>query len=452
MNASFNRRLGCSPYYKMYLRAPKLPLDSFDPMTREKINSMSFSELLEALESNWKSGQKKTDRYLQIENASRTSKPIEVNSYCYIYYDVVQIGLSKKLQSMWIGPCLITKVISECLYEVLPLSGCKLKDKSHRIIPRDKIYVIESTVELTPDEKIGVILTDEFFSVDPIVKIPYDFPQSLHNLSTLELNPEEETSPNKYSSQGPSNNKVRRPMFDNHDLGMPGLGNNLSNFSSSEDLDVLIEDLSKTLDNTHVSDNYVVNKSNDSNSQLNDSSICIRESRSSDSNLQSNVSIHESIRGSRDSVFENTVMSSPILAEQNNSQGEIHDFEESEVNMQSIQLDNFDSRMDTLDNTYSDMDRRLSRLENRRESVKRSRNNSEDELDRSMGGVKTQKMSETLFPQAGRGRPKGTTQEVLQNKLDKERENRDRDRIQRFSNKDVFTRRMKNLVSSSSNK
>ncbi|MCP4267924.1 MAG: transposase family protein, partial [Candidatus Brocadiaceae bacterium] len=117
MNASFNRRLGCSPYYKMYLRAPKLPLDSFDPMTREKINSMSFSELLEALEANWKSGQKKTDRYLQIENASRTSKPIEVNSYCYIYYDVVQIGLSKKLQSMWIGPCLVTKVISECLYE-----------------------------------------------------------------------------------------------------------------------------------------------------------------------------------------------------------------------------------------------------------------------------------------------------------------------------------------------
>ena len=45
-------------------------------------------------------------------------------------------------------------------------------------------------------------------------------------------------------------------MFDNHDLGMPGLGNNLSNFSSSEDLDVLVEDLSKTLDNTHISDNY----------------------------------------------------------------------------------------------------------------------------------------------------------------------------------------------------
>ena len=29
-------------------------------------------------------------------------------------------------------------------------------------------------------------------------------------------------------------------MFDNHGLEMPGLGNNLSNFSSSEDLDVLV--------------------------------------------------------------------------------------------------------------------------------------------------------------------------------------------------------------------
>ncbi len=63
-------------------------------------------------------------------------------------------------------------------------------------------------------------------------------------------------------------------MFDNHDLGMPGLGNNLSNFSSSEDLDVLVEDLGKTLDNTHISDNYdskVISKSNISNSQLDDS-------------------------------------------------------------------------------------------------------------------------------------------------------------------------------------
>ena len=46
----------------MYLRAPKLPLDSFDPMTREKINSMSFSELLETQVTNWKFGQRKTDR------------------------------------------------------------------------------------------------------------------------------------------------------------------------------------------------------------------------------------------------------------------------------------------------------------------------------------------------------------------------------------------------------
>ncbi len=75
--------------------------------------------------------------------------------------------------------------------------------------------------------------------------------------------------------------------------------------------------------------------------------------------------------------------------------------------METIQLNNFDSRMDTLKNTYSDIDRRFARLENRRESVKRSRNNSEDELDRSMVGVKTQKNVRNSVPSGREGSSQG---------------------------------------------
>ncbi len=163
MNTSFNRRIGCSPYFKFFCRNMRLLLDAFDPPTRNKVKSMSFSELLSCLEQSWRTGQDRTERYLQVENSEHVKKSISLNSCCFIYYKVAQVGIARKLCSLWVGPCIITRVISDSLYEVQPLEQCRLKDKGVRIVPRDKIYLIENTVDLTPDEQIDLIVTDDFF-------------------------------------------------------------------------------------------------------------------------------------------------------------------------------------------------------------------------------------------------------------------------------------------------
>jgi hypothetical protein len=53
-------------------------------------------------------------------------------------------------------------------------------------------------------------------------------------------------------------------------------------------------------------------------------------------------------------------------------------------------------------------------------------------------------MSDTLLV---RGRPKGSTNEVQQRKLEEDRQNRDKDRKDRYSISDVVTRRVTKLLS-----
>ena len=72
-----------------------------------------------------------------------------------------------------------------------------------------------------------------------------------------------------------------------------------------------------------------------------------------------------------------------------------------------------------------------------------------DELDRSLDNIKSQKMSDTFHV---KGRPKGLTNEVLQKRLEEDRLKRDQDRQERFSVKDVVTRKVTNLFSKDKDK
>jgi hypothetical protein len=108
-----------------------------------------------------------------------------------------------------------------------------------------------------------------------------------------------------------------------------------------------------------------------------------------------------------------------------------------------------ESRMSILEDTFSKVQEKITNLEHRRASVKRGRDMENDELDRPTDNVKSQKMSDTFH---ARGRPKGLTNDVLQKRLEEDRIKRDIDRKERFSVKDVVTRKVTNLFSKDKDK
>ena len=429
MNTSFNRRLGCSPYFKFYCRLPKLPIDQFDPLTRTKIKSMNFSELLDCLEKTWKTGQRRTERYLQVENKVRASKAIRLNSYCYIFYDVTQVGVSKKLCSLWVGPCLISRVISDSLFEVQPLQQCRLKDKGVRIVPRDKIYVIDSTLDLTPDEKIDLVVTDDFFGVDSHVAVNFDFPNTIRNLSCSGGIEESENSGSEQESEeflrveSTTKKPVSREVisFDNSSLGsgVPFLHRN--------NKDLAMEELSESMSNCTLSEQ--------NNTKANDNSMDLSLSEADKDSTLSSIS--------KDSVFTEERLNDSNLSDKT----ELSNTSDISADNDDINMDtanDMESRMSILEDTFSKVQEKITNLEHRRASVKRGRDMENDELDRPTDNVKSQKMSDTFH---ARGRPKGLTNDVLQKRLEEDRIKRDIDRKERFSVKDVVTRKVTNLFS-----
>ena len=112
-----------------------------------------------------------------------------------------------------------------------------------------------------------------------------------------------------------------------------------------------------------------------------------------------------------------------------------------DINMESAR--ELESRMSILEDTFPKLQSKIVNLEQRRGSVKRGRDVEEDELDRSLDNAKSQKMSETI---PVKGRPKGSTNEVQLQKLDEDRQNRDKDRLERYSVADVVTSNLAKLI------
>jgi hypothetical protein len=427
-----NRRIGSTPYFKFYCRHPRLPINQFDPINRENNKIMCFSDWLSCLERNWKSGQDRTDRYLQIENVDRVKKEISLNSVCFVYYDVAQLGFARKLSSLWVGPCLVTRVISDSLYEVQPLENCRLKDKSARIVPRDKLYLIENYVDLTPDERIDLIVTDDFFSVDSEVKINYTFPNIIRELSYSGLLEDSDCASSTNIGNQVQGFQVTKTS------GEKTLGTEELNINGQTDCgDTLhnsIEDLSQRLENSHISEPSVVS-SEHGHSFISEQEVSkdgdLNASNLSDTVGPTNNTLDSTMSSiGKDSVFnENYSYDNSLVGE--------------DINMETAR--DLDARLSILEENHSMVQDRISNLvsESRRGSLKRARDNEEDELDRSAEGIKTQKMSDTLLV---RGRPKGSTNEVQQQKLEEDRQNRDKDRQERYSNSDVLTRRLTRLL------
>jgi hypothetical protein len=160
-NTSFNSRIGNTPFFLFHGRDPILPIDLFNPLTARfnDIGHGGFNKVIERIEGGWKKLKENTNRYLRIQNLHRQDKPLTENTICYIYFNVVKVGLSKKLQGFFLGPMIISKKYSNSLYLVTPLDSCPIKSKKPLVVARDKLYPLETKLELCPKEWITLDLS-----------------------------------------------------------------------------------------------------------------------------------------------------------------------------------------------------------------------------------------------------------------------------------------------------
>ena len=185
-NTSFNSRLGTTPFFLFHGRDPVLPIDLFNPLTKrfDEINSKGFLKVIDRIEKGWQLLKDNTNRYLRVQNLHRQDKPLTENTICYIYFNVVRVGLSKKLQGFFLGPMIITERYSNSLYLVNPLDSCPIKSKKPIVVARDKIYPIDTKLELCPKEWVSLDLKpSEYIHPDDCVMLDKNVFHNLYSFS-----------------------------------------------------------------------------------------------------------------------------------------------------------------------------------------------------------------------------------------------------------------------------
>ncbi len=155
INCSKSRRTGFTPYYIVYGRQPILPIDIFAPITKttEEINCYSYIKFVQNIESIIKHISTKKQLYIEFENKFRTDKEeIYIHDVVFAFFNLVRVGISKKLQSFYCGPFLVVKKFSKVLFEISPVHNCPVKN--NQVISRDKLRKI-STSTMVFGEKIS---------------------------------------------------------------------------------------------------------------------------------------------------------------------------------------------------------------------------------------------------------------------------------------------------------
>ena len=298
-NVAYNSRIGATPFFRFHGRDPKIPINVLDPLKNNKVKSPSFEQFIYRMEKGWQVLKANTAKYITVKNAYRVRKPLGLNVICFVFFDIVRVGLSKKLQSFYLGPFVITRVFSASLYEVTPLPNCPIKSKKPLVSPRDKLYVLDSVLELTKDEFVGVASLDlepsQYISADShinVAKVQFDLLQDqlVERSGLLEGTekgfPVDTTSLN--SSTGNCGLKIREDYHENH-------------FDNKSELSQVLRD--------DVNSNY---SKGQVSSKLSSIQVDVTGSSSSVSTLNSSVSILE------DNVFNdnNEENSEVIVGEQ----------------------------------------------------------------------------------------------------------------------------------------
>ena len=150
INISKNKRTGYSPYFVVFGRQPLLPLNVFSPVEQQLVDELdckSYVTFLEKVEQIMYNITGKEEIYLEYENRNRGAREIlEVNDIVYAFFDIAKVGISRKLQSFYAGPFIVSHKFSNALFEITPIHNCNVKSK--HVITRDKLRKIHSSVKV----------------------------------------------------------------------------------------------------------------------------------------------------------------------------------------------------------------------------------------------------------------------------------------------------------------
>ena len=124
-NTTRNRIIGISPYEAVFSRKAILPIDLAFPFNRQE--GRSWSNYFANLQMKFHEMSQKIclaqQENLDIEQQkyqARSPLQFKVGDFVYYFLGRIKPGLSKKLQSRWIGPWKIIRVVSESLVVIYP--------------------------------------------------------------------------------------------------------------------------------------------------------------------------------------------------------------------------------------------------------------------------------------------------------------------------------------------
>ena len=163
-NTSVNRITGVSPYEAVYGRNCVLAVDLVWPVKLPGVST--FSEHVEKLRGNLSTIYSKMLRNegtaLARRNANfqgRSPPPFKEGDLCYYFMSRVRRGISRKLQSRWIGPMIVRRVVSPSMVVIFPDGDWCAK-------PREIPAIVNRLKKIEGNTPPTLLRTPEYQQVD----------------------------------------------------------------------------------------------------------------------------------------------------------------------------------------------------------------------------------------------------------------------------------------------
>ena len=123
-NTSIHPTTGFTPFYLMFGRQAKLPVELMygtpepEPQSSTEYASQLKSSLTEAYEKVRVKTTRQLDHQAELYNKKVHGKPYEVGNHVWVLFPQVPKGKSKKLYRPWSGPFVVVKRFSDVTYRV----------------------------------------------------------------------------------------------------------------------------------------------------------------------------------------------------------------------------------------------------------------------------------------------------------------------------------------------
>lgn len=204
-NISVNRYLGISPFEALYQRKAVLPVDlCFAPPNSDQ-QSEKWSSYVRHLKERFqyfterlaRTEQNKISIEIKKNMTRATRKPMYEGQLCYLFIQKLKQNVSKKLQSRYIGPFRVQRVISNSVVIIYPVGTWCTNPKEmsviiSRLAPIDEDILSKLNYKTMTEETEKVDLNDLDEETDEnTIEYSENFPSTLPNIENNDPEPME---------------------------------------------------------------------------------------------------------------------------------------------------------------------------------------------------------------------------------------------------------------------